>query len=397
MAGARQVLHVDLDAFFCSVEELLNPELRGKAFVVGGTPEGRGVVTSASYPARKFGIRSAMPTAQALRLCPHLTVVRSRHGEYSKYSRRVMEYLRSQVPVMQQISVDEAFLDVTDDPRDGERAAQEMQAQIRSRFGLPTSWGVASNKLVAKIATEVGKPDGLIVVPPGSEAEFLAPLPASMLWGVGPKSAARLAEVGIRTIGRLAELSPERSRQLFGDWGIELAARARGEDRRPVDEAHSRRSLSAERTFFEDLSSEQELKRALLQLSERVGRRLRKAGLAGWTVRIKLRWPDFSTITRQLRLDQPTDQDAEIYAAATELFEANWRKGRAVRLLGVGLSDLGPPMRQLELFDDSWMHDQRLLNAVDEIRDRFGSEALTRAGQLRTRGGGTDQESGRQR
>lgn len=397
MARARQILHVDLDAFFCSVEELLNPALRGTAFVVGGTPEGRGVVTSASYPARKFGIRSAMPTAQALRLCPHLTVVRSSHGEYSKHSRRVMEYLRSQVPAMQQISVDEAFLDLTDDPRDGEQAAREMQVQIQSRFGLPTSWGVASNKLVAKIATEVGKPKGLIVVPPGAEAEFLAPLPASMLWGVGPKSAARLAEVGIRTIGQLAELPPERSRQLFGDWGIELAARARGEDRRPVDEAHSRRSLSAERTFFEDLSSEQELKRALLQLSERVGRRLRKAGLAGWTVRIKLRWPDFTTITRQLRLDQPTDQDAEIYAAATSLFGQNWRKGRAVRLLGVGLSDLGPPMRQLELFDDSWMHDQRLLHAVDEIRDRFGSEALRRAGQLRPRGEATDSEGGSQR
>lgn len=381
---ARQILHVDLDAFFCSVEELLNPELRGKAFVVGGTPEGRGVVTSASYPARRFGIRSAMPTARALRLCPDLIVVRSSHGEYGEHSRRVMDYLRKQVPVLQQISIDEAFLDLSDDPRGGERAAQVMQAEIRTRFGLPTSWGVASNKLVAKIATEVGKPNGLIVVPAGSEAAFLAPLPVSMLWGVGPKSAARLAEAGIRTIGQLAALSAERLRALFGDWGIELAARARGEDRRPVDEAHARRSLSAERTFFQDLSSEHELKRVLLQLSERVGHRLRRAGLAGWTVRIKLRWPDFSTMTRQLRLEQPTDQDAEIYAAARELFRRNWRNGRAVRLLGVGLSDLGPPMRQLELFDDSWIHDQRLLEAVDEIRERFGSAALTRAASLQS-------------
>lgn len=380
-----QVLHVDLDAFFCSVEELLNPELRGKAFVVGGTPAGRGVVTSASYPARRFGIRSAMPSSRALRLYPDLIVVRSSHGEYSRHSEKVMEYLRGHVPVVQQISIDEAFLDISDDPRGGELAAQSMQAEILARFGLPTSWGVASNKLVAKIATEVGKPNGLVVVPPGSEKDFLAPLPVAMLWGVGPKSADRLAQIGVRTIGELAGLPTERLQTAFGDWGIELAARARGEDSRPVDEAHSRRSLSAERTFFEDIASERELKRVLLQLSERVGQRLRRAGLAGWTVKIKLRWPDFTTFTRQLRLTQPTDQDAEIYAAALDLFGRNWRKGRAVRLLGVGLTELGPPMRQLELFDDSWTHDQRLLEAVDDIRERFGSEALTRAGRLRSR------------
>lgn len=380
----RQVLHFDLDAFFCSVEELLDPELRGKAFVVGGTPEGRGVVTSASYPARKYGIRSAMPTAMALRRYPDLLVVRSSHGEYSKYSQRVMEYLRGQVPVVQQISIDEAFLDVSDDPRGGEHTARELQFEIRNRFGLPTSWGVASNKLVAKIATEVGKPNGLIVVPTGSEAAFLAPLPVAMLWGVGPKSAARLADYSIRTIGQLATMPTDQLQQLFGDWGIELAARALGKDQRPVSEAHSRRSLSAERTFFEDIASERELKRALLGLSERVGRRLRRAGLAGKTVRIKMRWPDFTTFTRQARLAQPTDQDTEIYEAAKQLFERNWRKGRAVRLLGVGLTDLGPPMRQLELFDDSWTHDQRLLKALDDIRERFGAEALTRAGRLRS-------------
>ncbi len=390
MSAPRQILHFDLDAFFCSVEELLNPELRGKAFVVGGTPEGRGVVTSASYPARRYGIRSAMPTATALRRYPGLLVVRSSHGEYSKHSQRVMQFLRSQVPVVQQISIDEAFLDVSDDPRGGEQTARELQLEIRTRFGLPTSWGVATNKLVAKIATDVGKPNGLMVVPAGSEADFLAPLPVAMLWGVGPKSAARLSEFGMRTIGQLAAMPEGQRQELFGDWGTELAARARGEDQRPVSQAHARRSLSAERTFFEDISSERELKRVLLQLSERVGRRLRRAGLAGKTVRIKLRWPDFSTITRQGRLGQPTDQDAEIYAAASELFKRNWRKGRAVRLLAVGLSDLGPPMRQLEMFDDSWTHDQRLLKALDEIRERFGSEALTRAGNLRARSGEDD-------
>lgn len=379
----RQILHVDLDAFFCSVEELLNPELKGKAFVVGGTPEGRGVVTSASYPARKYGIRSAMPTGRALRLCPHLIVVRSSHGEYSKYSEQVMDYLREEVPIVQQISIDEAFLDVSDDPRGSEAAARIMQSEITARVGLPTSWGAATSKLVAKIATEVGKPNGLIVVPPGDEAAFLAPLPVAMLWGVGPKSADRLAQFGVRTIGQLAALPETQLREAFGDWGIELAARARGEDLSPVDEAHARRSLSAERTFFEDLSSEAELRRELLRLSERVGQRLRRAGLAGGTVRIKLRRPDFTTVTRQSRLAQPTDQDAEIFSAALKLFRRNWRKGRAVRLLGVGLTDLGPPVRQLELFDDRWAHDQRLLKAVDEIRERYGSQALTRAGNMR--------------
>ena len=378
----RQILHMDLDAFFCSVEEIRNPSLRGTAFAVGGSPEGRGVVTSASYSARKYGIKSAMPMARAIRLCPDLTIVRATHGDYGDHSHKVMNYLRSTAPLVEQISIDEAFIDASDDPRGGEQAATDMQAAIRARFDLPTSWGVASNKLVAKIATEVGKPNGLIVIPPGSEAAFLAPLPVSMLWGVGPKSAKRFAGQGITTIGELAALSEGRLAQLFGSRGIDLASRAKGRDSRPVQEYHDRRSLSAERTFPADVSSEQELKRHLLQLSERVGTRLRKAGLAGGTVRIKLRWPDFTTFTRQARLHQPTDHDREIYRVASKLFEDNWRKGRSVRLLGVGLTDLGAPTRQLELFDRGWEQDHRLLEAVDNIREKYGPRALTRADSL---------------
>ncbi|MFQ5924110.1 MAG: DNA polymerase IV, partial [Anaerolineales bacterium] len=347
----RQILHVDLDAFFCSVEEIRNPDLRRKAFVVGGSPEGRGVVTSASYPARKYGIKSAMPMSRALKLHPDLIIVSSNHGDYSEHSRQVMAFLRGAVPIMQQMSIDEAFLDVSDDPRGGEQAASEMQSAILERFKLPTSWGVATNKLVAKIATEVGKPKGLVVVPPGKEATFLAPLPVSMMWGVGPKSSKRFAEYGIRTIGDLATLPETRLTQLFGARGMDLAARAKGLDDRPVQELHDRRSVSAERTFPKDVDSMQDLRRHLLHLSERVGTRVRRAGVVGSTVRIKLRWPDFLTFTRQMRLGQPTDQDGEIYAAALNLFTANWRPGKAVRLLGVGIADLGPPMRQLELFD----------------------------------------------
>ncbi|MFQ5942035.1 MAG: DNA polymerase IV [Anaerolineales bacterium] len=383
----RQILHVDLDAFFCSVEEIRNPDLRGKAFVVGGSPEGRGVVTSASYPARKFGIRSAMPMSRALRLHPDLIAVSSNHGDYSEYSRKVMRYLRGEVPVMQQISIDEAFLDVSDDPRGGEQAAAEMQMDILKQFKLPTSWGVATNKLVAKIATEVGKPKGLVVVPPGKESTFLAPLPVSMMWGVGPKTSARFAKHGIRTIGDLAALPESRLEQLFGARGTDLASRAKGVDNRPVQELHDRRSVSAERTFPRDVESMQDLRRHLLHLSERVGSRVRKAGVVGATVRIKLRWPDFSTFTRQMRLRQPTDHDGEIYSAALKLFTDNWRPGKAVRLLGVGIADLGPPMRQLELFDQGWEQDHRLLKAVDDIREKYGHRALRRAGSMSKRSG----------
>jgi DNA polymerase-4 len=237
--------------------------------------------------------------------------------------------------------------------------------------------------LVAKIATDEGKPNGLVVVPPGGEADFLAPLPVRRLWGVGPKTAERLAGVGVTTIGELAQLSAPRLKQLFGDHGPDLAARARGIDNRPLVAEHDPRSLSAERTFATDLTQEKDLARQMLSMCETVGRRLRKAGLAGMTIRIKLRWSDFTTITRQTRLPQPTNQDGEIFKAAQDLFKAAWKKGRPVRLLGVGVADLGPPSRQLDLFDQTWQEESNLLSAIDDIRERFGSGAVRRAGRMR--------------
>ncbi len=376
-------MHFDLDAFFCAVEILNQPELKGQPFVVGGDPGTRGVVASASYPARKYGIRSAMPTAQAVRLCPELIIVRSDHRMYSKYSRDVMDLLRESAPSVEQISIDEAFLDVSDAHESGEEIARNLQREIDHRFRLPTSWGVASNKMVAKIATEVGKPNGLVVVPPGAETEFLAPLPVDMLWGVGPKSKERLVEAGVDTIGALARLSDAQLIALFGERGPELAARAHGRDERPVMESHARRSISIERTFAEDLSDGERLRRILISMSEELGGRLRKERLAGNTVRIKLRWPDFSTITRQVRLDQPTDHDTEIFEAAYGLFRATRKRGQKVRLLGIAVADLGPQVRQLDLFDTSWMQDGRLLEAVDSIRKKFGRDALRRASSLR--------------
>ena len=308
----RTIMHVDLDAFFCSVEILHDPTLAGKPFVVGGSPEGRGVVASASYPARKFGIHSAMPTAQALRLCPHLTVVSGRRSNYGHYSRQVMAILEEAAPVLEQVSIDEAYLDLGTGDVDGRGLAAELQARILQELGLPTSWGVASNKLVAKIASDLGKPRGLVVVQDGEEAEFLAPLPVRRLRGVGPKTAERLARHGIERIGQLAALDADRLEAMFGERGVDLAARARGEDNRPVISEHEPKSMSAENTFAEDVTGQEKLEATLLQLTERVGRRLRRGGYACSNVTLKIRWPDFTTLTRQVQLEQPTDLDDEM-------------------------------------------------------------------------------------
>jgi DNA polymerase-4 len=289
-----------------------------------------------------------------------------------------MDLLRDSAPVVEQLSIDEAFLDLTNAPREGEEVARSLQKEIEARFSLPTSWGVATNKLVAKIASDVGKPMGLVVVPSGEEAKFLAPLPVDMLWGVGPKTRESLATLGVNTIGDLAGLPEPRLRAKFGERGLELAARAHGWDDRPVVEAREPKSMSAETTFASDHREEAFLARTLLRLSEEVGRRLRAEGYAGSTVRLKLRWPDFTTLTRQTQLDQPTDIDDEIYRVALELFRGVWRPGRAVRLLGVGVADLGPPIRQLELFNRTWLQDERLLAAVDRIRPKYGPDSLRR-------------------
>jgi len=378
MSVMRRILHVDLDAFFCSVEELLHPELRGVPFVVGGAPEGRGVVSSASYAARAFGIHSAMPTAIALRRCPGLKVVSSPHTHYREFSRRVMAILHDSAPLVEQLSIDEAFLDASDDPRPGEEIAAAIKARIRDEVSLPTSWGIASNKLVAKIATEVGKPDGLIAVPAGGEAAFLAPLPVGMLWGVGPKTQERLEDEGIRTIGDLAQIPTERLRSLFGQHGLELASKAMGKDDREIVAGHIPRSISSEHTFSRDQSSGHVITQQLMSLSEDVGSRLRKQSLAARTIRIKLRWPDFRTQSKQRRLEHATQVDTEIFQAAEILLEQVWQEGQPIRLIGVGCADLCEPIRQLNMFDQSWQQDERLMRALDRIRDRYGFDAVQR-------------------
>jgi DNA polymerase-4 len=300
----RIILHLDLDAFFCAVEETRDPSLYGKAFAVGGRPDERGVVASCSYAARQFGIRSAMPMARALRLYPQLIIVSSRHRIYSEVSKQVMEHLHKLSQLVEQISIDEAFLDITDINESPEHLARRLQANIRDELGLPCSIGIASNKLVAKIATEVGKkaaqsgapPFAMTIVPAGEEAAFLSPLPAEMLWGVGPKTSARLNELGIHTIGDIARWPEAEMIRLFGENGRDLSRHAKGIDDRPILTERETKSISQEETFPRDMQDDKSLEKTLKEQSSEIARQLKKNNLAGTTIKLKIRWPDFTTL-----------------------------------------------------------------------------------------------------
>lgn len=389
----RKILHLDLDAFFCSVEELLDPSLKGKAFAVAGQADTRGVVSSCSYPARRRGIRSAMPTARALRLCPDLIIVTPRHHRYGDYSEKVMDILARHTALIQQISVDEAFLDLTDLPQTSRELAAMLQQSIFNELQLPVSVGCASNKLVAKMATDVGKagytgdgtPMAITVVPPGSEASFLAPLPVQALWGVGPKTADRLKELGITHIGELAAMDDKRLTQLFGRYGVELGQHARGIDERPVSIESETKSISQEHTFARDVVDAQVLSDRIRELCDQVAYRLRKGGYCATVVRLKIRYQDFSTHTHQIQLPQPIDQDSLLYETAMQLFKDVWTPGRMVRLIGVGASGLGSSTHQLELFDVKPEKERKLLEAVDELKQKYGKDVIRRGSKVQSK------------
>lgn len=388
---ARKILHIDLDAFFCSVEENNDPSLRGKAFAVGGRPDQRGVVASCSYAARKFGIHSAMPMSRALKLCPQLIIVSGRHGDYGKISDQVMDYLGTLTPLLEQVSIDEAFLDLSDVPESGGSLAKDIQKHILDQFHLPCSIGVAANKLVAKIATDVGKasnrsdlpPQAITVVMPGHEAEFLAPLPTQALWGIGPKTSSHLDELGIHTIGDISRMPSQELIKVLGKFGAELEKRALGIDNSPIHTSHEVKSVSNETTFATDISDVQVLYETLHWLSESVGRRLRKHDHKGSTVKLKLRWHDFTTLTRQETLAHPTNDDYEIYASVKELFNKTWIKGKPVRLLGVGVTQFSQSTRQLGLWDEPEPRNISLLTAVDDLRQRYGKNTIMRGSDLK--------------
>jgi DNA polymerase IV len=388
---ARTILHIDLDAFYCAVEETHNSSLRGKPFAVGGKPDERGVVASCSYAARRMGVRSAMPMGKALRLCPGLIIVPMRHGLYSEVSRQVMERLHQLTPLVEQISIDEAFLDLGDVSESPEIVANKLQGRIRAELQLPCSIGIASNKLVAKIATEVGKslalreikakgevkpPNALTVVPFGEEAAFLSPLPADMLWGVGPKTSARLTELGIYTIGDLAKWPEGELTRMFGENGRDLAKHSKGIDDRPIVTEHETKSISQEITYSKDVRDDMVLEKTLREMSVEVGKQLRQNNLAGKTIKLKLRWPDFTTLTRQTTLNSPTDQESEIERVALELLRAVRKPNQAVRLIGVGVTGLGQPIRQLGLWDMGSEKERKLQEAVEELREKYGKNII---------------------
>lgn len=386
----RKIIHLDLDAFFCAVEELRRPELKGKPFAVGGRPNERGVVSSCSYAARMFGVHSAMPMAAALRACPELIIIAPDYKAYREFSRQVMAVLRERTALVEPLSIDEAFLDLSDLPEPPLELARQLQKDINERLGLPCSLGVASNKLLAKTASDTGKgrhrgptpPNTIEVVPPGQEAAYLSPLPARALWGIGPKTAARLAELGIHTIGEIARLPEIVLMRQFGQMGRDMGLRARGTDDRPVSTEHFARSISQEVTFDRDVSSAKVLDDTLRTLSAEVARTLRAKNLSAGTIRLKLRWPDFTTLTRQASLPQPTDQDGVIYETAAELLRSVWNPGRPVRLIGVGTARLAETAHQLSLWDTPNEKERRLLHALDELRERYG-EDVVRKGKIK--------------
>lgn len=381
----RTILHLDLDAFFCSVEEIQNPDLRGKPFAVGGKPNERGVVASCSYPARAMGVRSAMPMSRALQLCRNLIIVPGRHRLYREYSEKVMTKLRNLTPLVEQISIDEAFLDISDIRQDPARLALDLQTAIRTELNLPASIGIASNKLVAKIANEVGKksskrkdepPSGLTIVPAGEEAKFLAPLPADMLWGVGPKTNARLAELGIHTIGDIANWPQKELVNLFGENGRDLWQHANGIDNRPIVTEYETKSISQETTFSVDIRDEKTLEKTLREQAQDVARQLRKNDLVGKTVKLKIRWHDFTTLTRQITLPTSTDNEDDIFRTALRLLKTVRKQNQAVRLIGVGVSGIGSPVRQLSLWDVGSEKSRKLQEVVDELQERYGRNVI---------------------
>ena len=382
------ILHIDMDAFYCSVEERDRPELAGKPVIVGGTPEGRGVVAAANYEVRKYGVHSAMPAATARRLCPHAVVLPARQSHYAKVSHQIREIFHRYTPLVEPLSLDEAFLDVKASEALFGSSAQigrKIKTEIAETLNLVASVGVAPNKFLAKIASDLDKPDGFLVVDPDHVQEFLDPLPVSRLWGVGKVSQETLHKRGVRTIGALRQLSQAELQKLFGKVGTHLWRLAHGIDNRAVVLGSEAKSISHETTFDVDITDRETLRSWLLELTEQVGRRLRRHQLHGRTVQIKIRFADFRTITRARTISEPTHITQEIWHVAAALLEQNlFAEHRGVRLLGIGVSGFADESGQAGLFEESEREKQGQIDTLtDCIKDRFGQIALRRATDLK--------------
>ncbi len=376
-----------MDAFYASVEQRDNPAIKGLPVIVGGDPGKRGVVSAASYEARVYGVHSAMPSSQARRMCPQGIFLPVRMERYREVSRQISGILREYTPLVEPLSLDESFLDVTGSEKlfgPALSIAGQMKQRILKTTGLTASAGIAPNKFLAKIASDFRKPDGLVEILPEAVQEFLRDLPISKLWGVGKSTEEVLKGMGILRVGQLAAYPPERIEKKLGKFGLELLSLARGEDERPVTPDSEAKSISQEETFTPDLSCLEEMRKALLDQSERVGWELRKQNLKGCTVTVKVRYPDFTTVTRSVTLPLPTDQGIEIYQTAQKLLHKTEALQRNARLLGVGISSLlhaGDP-EQLSFFDGCRKKVRMSTTAMDRIWDKFGEEAIKRASLL---------------
>ncbi len=382
---ARAILHVDMDAFYASVEQRDHPELRGEPVLVGGSPDGRGVVCAASYEARPFGCRSAMPTAVALRLCPNAIVLPVRMSRYREVSRQVFAIFDEFSPLVEPLSVDEAFLDLTGTEAlfgPPSETARKLKERVREVTGLNASVGVAPNKFLAKLASDLEKPDGLVVIEPGREQEVLDPLPVESLWGVGAATLRRFERLGVKRVEQVRQVPLEVLTRNFGSSGEHFYRLARGMDERPVQPDRGAKSISHEITFSRDIDNPDALRDVVRHQIEDVAYRLRAHDLYARTVQLKLRYPDFTTLTRAQTLPEATHQTQALMKASLSLLDAWWEESpHPLRLLGTGASNLVTAEgRQLSLFADTDPRQERLDAALDRVRERYGAGAVRRGG-----------------
>jgi len=387
--GMSTILHVDMDAFFASVEIRDHPELEGQPVIVGGRADARGVVAAANYVARTFGIHSAMPVSSALRLCPQAILLSPGLERYSEVSHQIRSIFERFTPVVEPLSLDEAFLDISGSINlfgSVQTIGHKIKTAIHDELGLTASIGIAPNKLLAKIASDLEKPDGFVIVPATGIQAFLDPLPVSRIWGVGRVAERKLKGIGIHKIAELRKTTMKQLEPLFGQkTGRHLLACAQGVDSRPVVPDREAKSISHERTFPQDVDQEDVLHSTLLGLTEQVMRRLRSTGKSARCVELKLRFGDFSTITRSRHLATPTDVTSETWHVLQQLVQQHW-KGQPVRLVGMGISELQhPEMQQCDMFlDETHAHQQQVDRVADDIQERFGKEAMRRGGPSAT-------------
>jgi len=388
----KTIFHVDMDAFFVSVEELFDPSLKGKAVVVGGQRDERGVVSAASYEARKFGVHSAMPLRTAAKHCPHAIFVDGHPERYRQCSEKVYEVLNSFSPQVEMASIDEAYLDMTGTERlhgPPLRAAQRLHDKMKLATQLNCSIGIGTSRLIAKVSSARAKPNGVLWIMPGQEAKFLAPLDVRDIPGVGKVMEQDLHQLGVYRVGDLAALQENVLEDRFGKWGMALAGKARGEDAggwfdSEVGADTDPKSISHEHTYNDDTADSEQLESTLMRLSEMVGRRLRENGLHARTIQLKLRYQDFTTITRAHSLAEPTQLDTEIFEQVRTLFRNNWHKAAKVRLLGVHVSGFKGHSGQIELLD-STLHERwnKALTTADRLRDKFGESSISLAAGMK--------------